>query len=503
MAWVVTAIALLGGPGVAAAAPGTCVGDPQTGDRVALVIGESNYGQDAQISGVKDAVDMACALQELGFTVVGPLLDADIDTINPKLEEFSRKIAGAKVALFYFSGHGAQEAGENYLVPRAARYAVKDLLKLSTVLQAVAQRAGGATDRIVILDACRTETIKIEGLSHAQPGFSEIDSTALKNTLIALAASFGQSAASGSPNGNSPYTAELLLHLLKAGFSLREILTEVTVKVSGDRSLQQTPWSDGGDTFASRLYLRPAVRAVAKVFKADDELQIVQREGAQEKAVITLKDRPVNIEVPLALRAGLNQIELRVFNERTYRNTHSVESAEGWYYSLVFQDAAGNSLGRAFSDAEEVVYKDGPHHGKWFTVATLNLFVSPTAAKATVEMQDAVDGIAQREGGPSYELNQALLCKLTILPASRLLRPNRETLFLVGGEKTLRDKARRCFSRPAMKVRIFAAAGKKVNNPAAIEQAISEISGECAGDHLWYVVEDHKPGELADVPVCQ
>ncbi len=496
------AMAMVIGSGVAAASPAdSCVGDPLTGERVALVIGVTDYGLADQISGVKDAQDMACALKKLGFTVVGPLPNADIHAISTSLDDFGTKIAQAKVALFYFSGHGAQEGGENYLVPKAASYTLKGLLALSTVLRTFGLAERTDAKKIVLLDACRTSTIQIDGKAPSSPGLTKVDSNSLDgNTIIGLASLPGLAAASGKPDANSPYTSVLLSHLLEPGLSLGAMLGDVTSEVEHAAGSDQTPFVEGGEGFASGFFLRPAVVAKVKINQVDDDLKIL----VQDHETLTLNNKPQNTEATLTLQARDNQVEVRVFNNPTYRDNNALESAEGWNYSLILEDAAGKPLGGTLADGEDAVYKDGPHFGKWFTVARANLYVYPDAATATLELRDPDGGVAKREGGPLYELDQAFLCKIKV--PGLFLRPGHENLFLVGGAKRLQDKARGCFSAPGVIPRvilaILSASPKLASDPAALSQAIAGASGACTGDHLWFALEDHAPGELSNVPDC-
>jgi uncharacterized caspase-like protein len=85
-------------------------------ERVALVIGNGSYQVDPLSNPVNDARDMANMLGKLGFNVTLKM-DADQMTMESAIEAFGEKLNKNTVGLFYFSGHGAQYAGENYLIP--------------------------------------------------------------------------------------------------------------------------------------------------------------------------------------------------------------------------------------------------------------------------------------------------------------------------------------------------------------------------------------------------
>src|SRR5688572_30011974 len=85
--------------------------------RVALVIGNSDYLDVPSLENPRnDAEDVAAALKRLGFeTLVS--LDADRSAMQAAIDDFSAKVEGADVALFYYAGHAMQHQGINYLMP--------------------------------------------------------------------------------------------------------------------------------------------------------------------------------------------------------------------------------------------------------------------------------------------------------------------------------------------------------------------------------------------------
>lgn len=85
--------------------------------RLALVIGNKDYRYISRLNNpVNDADDMATALQSLGFEVILKKNLTQNDFLRA-IDEFGNRLQKYDVGLFYFSGHGVQYAGENYLVP--------------------------------------------------------------------------------------------------------------------------------------------------------------------------------------------------------------------------------------------------------------------------------------------------------------------------------------------------------------------------------------------------
>ena len=151
------------------------------------------------------------------------ILDVGAASLEDALRRFRRRSDGAEMAVVFYSGHGVEAAGSNYLVPVDAtpdtlRYADNDMVSLDDVLGAMA----GAGVRVVILDACRDNPLAWErrrydearSITRVGAGLGGLDDHALQDgeTLVAYAAAAGTTAADGQGR-YSPYTAALLQEL--------------------------------------------------------------------------------------------------------------------------------------------------------------------------------------------------------------------------------------------------------------------------------------------------
>jgi Caspase domain len=67
-----------------------------------------------------DAQDIGKSLRDLGFATI-VATDLDRAGMNDALDRFSRMVGGAEIALVYYSGHGMQFAGKNFLLPVEVR----------------------------------------------------------------------------------------------------------------------------------------------------------------------------------------------------------------------------------------------------------------------------------------------------------------------------------------------------------------------------------------------
>ena len=139
------------------------VGSAQAADKplrgVALVIGQSDYtGTLPKLANPKnDATAMCKLLGELGFDVTSAF-DDDRAKLADQLMQFEATAKDADVALVYYSGHGIEAGGENYLVPVDADLSTPGqagatLLPVSAVLDELAKTVPVT---IVLLDACRS-----------------------------------------------------------------------------------------------------------------------------------------------------------------------------------------------------------------------------------------------------------------------------------------------------------------------------------------------------------
>jgi uncharacterized caspase-like protein len=215
--------------------------------RVALVIGNATYlnAPPLRNSG-NDAEDISQQLQRLGFDVVdGRNLDGR--AMRVALARFAQKLQGTEAALFYYSGHGLQMEGQNYLVPIDAPVDDNsmmpfDLVKLDDVIEALEYTTG---TRLLILDACRSNPFakslaQRSGARSAEitRGLARIERT--QGMLIAYSTQPNTIAADGAGR-NSPFTRALLHELQEPGVEVGTLFRRVAIDVNRDTQGQQTP----------------------------------------------------------------------------------------------------------------------------------------------------------------------------------------------------------------------------------------------------------------------
>jgi formylglycine-generating enzyme required for sulfatase activity len=237
-----------------------------TGDRVALVIGNAAYKNATPLlNTINDAVIMADALKSLGFELVGGKAQTNLDKValDNVIRKFGETIRGKRVAFLYYSGHGVQVDGRNYLIPTSAnvvsRTDVKyELVNVDNVLDDM--NASGTKVNIIVLDACRNNPFGEKGLRGTGSGLAVMD--APSGTLVAYATGPGKTAADGVGK-NSPYT-ESLAHIIKEpGLDIEDVFREVGKDVQIKTGGAQIPWKM--DSLTEKFYFKGTIEAEGSI----------------------------------------------------------------------------------------------------------------------------------------------------------------------------------------------------------------------------------------------
>lgn len=215
--------------------------------RVALVIGNDKYDNAPQLPGTtRDARAIAEALRDTGFQVT-ELEDVKARTFDRAIADFSKAAHGADVATFYYSGHGIQVDGQNYLVPVDAEidgpeYVKAESVGLDEVLAAM--DSAGTRLNIVILDACRNNPFAKSWVarSKAAPPAGLAPVNAYKGFYIAYATAPGDTARDGGDEVG-PYASALASELVRPGSDLDAVFRNVGGKVVAETGGDQIPWT--------------------------------------------------------------------------------------------------------------------------------------------------------------------------------------------------------------------------------------------------------------------
>lgn len=211
------------------------------GNRVALVIGNSDYASAPLLNPGNDARAMARALRNTGFEVMEHIDMENKADMKRVIREFGKKLQNGEVGLFYYAGHGIQVDGKNYLIPTKAEiYAEEEVEYESVDVGFVLSQMEIANIRmnIIILDACRNNPFARSWRS-AGSGLAFIN--APTGTLIAYSTAPGSVASDGT-GSNGLYTEELLKQISVEGLKIEDVFKNVRSEVLDKSNKMQTPW---------------------------------------------------------------------------------------------------------------------------------------------------------------------------------------------------------------------------------------------------------------------
>jgi hypothetical protein len=215
---------------------------PAEARNLALVIGNDSYANVPRLQkAVNDAQAIGAELQRLGF-VVRRAENLDQRAMSRALVAFQADIQPGDQALFYYSGHGFEIGGTNYLLPTdvpAVQTNEQDLIKdaafpVDRIIDGIRQRGAGTA--ILILDACRDNPFASAG-TRSLPGtrgLARVD--APEGVFVLMSAGAKQAAldrlSDSDTNPNSIFTRTFLGELDKPGQTLVQIAkkTQVAVK---------------------------------------------------------------------------------------------------------------------------------------------------------------------------------------------------------------------------------------------------------------------------------
>jgi uncharacterized caspase-like protein len=265
--------------------------------RIALVIGNGAYSNAPLKNSTNDARDIAAALQKVGFTVT-LLVDADFAAMNRAVRDFGNAIRRPDaVALFYFSGHGVQYRGANYLVP--AKADIQDADELSYLALNAEQvyakmESAGARTNIVILDACRNNPFP--GAERAADrGLAVVGNVQPPQSLIVYATAPGKTAQDGEGR-NGVFTGALLKHLADPNLDVELMIRRVREDVMAATSGAQVPWHSSSISGTGFTFVRAPIAVSAPAAPAASPAAVPEA-ATKTTGTLSLTSDPPGIQV--------------------------------------------------------------------------------------------------------------------------------------------------------------------------------------------------------------
>ncbi|RUV89527.1 tetratricopeptide repeat protein [Mesorhizobium sp. M5C.F.Ca.IN.020.14.1.1] len=218
--------------------------------RVAFVIGNSDYQEISALKNpAKDVVDVSNTFRSAGFDV---FVASNLTKLQfeGQFRNYLAAVDGADVAVVYYSGHGFQIGGENFLIPvdaslKEAADVEVQAIKLNDVLQ---QMRSKSKIQVIILDACRNNPfprkdywLRDQLITASGTGLAQVRSSL--NTLIAFATEPGAVAYDGAGD-LSPFSFAFSRRALAPNQEIRTVLATVRRDVVEATKGLQVPWEN-------------------------------------------------------------------------------------------------------------------------------------------------------------------------------------------------------------------------------------------------------------------
>ena len=357
--------------------------------RRALLIGNAKYQHVRELQNtLADVEALEGALDKLGFEVTVER-DRGVNEMDVALTKFAESLSPRDLAFFYFSGHGVEVGGENYLLPVDFRKEFSTRRTAIAAAEVQKKLEDKAQVRVLVLDACRDNPFgdKTVGGGLAKMG-------AASGTLIAYATGVGNVASDNQAGELGLYMTHLVKELEKPGaVELGAVFDEtqasvyaaskqaqsgrkaqdpeISDKVMGKVYLRGGPEVDptpgGGDKDLDKL--RPVVGRWVTDWEALKDIKDPAMKGVVEAYIEDYESEPdarvwvKKARVVLAmLEERLREAELRVPAAGS-----SWESPLGMEFAWIPADrfVMGSPNGEAGRDGDEVQHEVRISEGFW------------------------------------------------------------------------------------------------------------------------------------------
>lgn len=228
--------------------------------RLALVIGNKDYPNGGLFSSLtnplNDAQDMKAMLERYHFEVVSLVLNGNKQKIDNAVQTFINQLPAEGTALLYYSGHGIEVRGENYLIPVGTTFRnADDVYRDAVNAHDILRKIGLSKKRvnIFILDMCLedlNESKGFEGKGLAKKDLDEskgFESKGLADmnatgVIVSYATTHGERSYGNRGKRNSVYTGSLLEVLNQGGnLPIEQVFKEARAAVVDVTDFIQRP----------------------------------------------------------------------------------------------------------------------------------------------------------------------------------------------------------------------------------------------------------------------
>lgn len=207
-------------------------------DRKALVIGISQYDGISLSEASSDADSMAAALSNLGFAT-WKHKNLSLPSLTAAVDSFAVKIGPLDEVVVYFSGHGTNQNGVNYLAPAGLNLStLQTYANTAYSLNTLANKVKNALSSLIIVEASRTWS-SAGGKSGTKSLVSL--SPAVGNQAILCSAQPGKGVA--GPSGNlSLFTKVLIKQISSSQEGINTLFPKIVAEVKTTSKMVQQPW---------------------------------------------------------------------------------------------------------------------------------------------------------------------------------------------------------------------------------------------------------------------
>jgi Caspase domain len=264
--------------------------------RIALVIGNSRYAHVETLENpANDAKAIEAKLSALGFEVFAGT-DLNLAGFRQLSGKFQAEAKTADTALIYYSGHGFQFQGQNFIVPIDASLRSKQAIETETVRlnDLIANVQSRERQVLVFLDACRNNPLPPG--QRRDNGLAQVATD--NNVFVAFATQPGNISYDGRSK-LSPFTKSLVSHMSGERQSISDLMIAVRNDVEKMTLGQQTPWDQS--SLKKQFYFDPDASGAAP-----EEKLASLPPGAAAGSEISVLQRSTVIEAP---DAGLGVLE--------------------------------------------------------------------------------------------------------------------------------------------------------------------------------------------------
>ncbi|HPV14178.1 MAG TPA: SUMF1/EgtB/PvdO family nonheme iron enzyme [Candidatus Cloacimonadota bacterium] len=222
------------------------------GARKALVIGNADYTVAALSNPVNDVMAVEKLLKGLGFETT-LRVNLNRRDMEQAIDSFAAFLHPVDEVVFYYSGHGAQVEGSNYLIPVGEVMNSEEDIKYDSVnANKVTDKLSRASVSIVVLDACRNNPF-----SDARSGSRGLALMRSKGSqFIIYSTADDEIAEDGGPSGLSPFTEAFVRHAGTPELSIDDVMYLVKEDLKRSTNNKQKPYTYNG--MEQRYYLARA-----------------------------------------------------------------------------------------------------------------------------------------------------------------------------------------------------------------------------------------------------